>query len=199
MFNGDDDEAEQEEEEEWTLDAGVNDSDQPHIVTGFWAKLDVHQFLVRLLDFENARRYLTPRTTGTKLVALQGKVASIVNAAMAELPPPSPPSKPRVLWNDTTARQKFRYIKAKYDKCVKLTKATGNGDAESSILAADINDICPYYHGLVAIFGAQPTTNHPPLRDSATPSRAPFVLEESDLEERAPVSNPEFGKSHSYR
>ncbi|KAF9536185.1 hypothetical protein EC957_012226 [Mortierella hygrophila] len=109
---------------------------------------------------------------------------------MAELPPPSPPAKPRVLWTAKTVKEKFRYIKDQYDKCVKLMKATGNGDTESSTLAEAIYDITPYYHELVAIFGAQLTRNHPPLRDSATPGRATFVLNEPDLEERAPA-NPQ--------
>ncbi|KAF9536555.1 hypothetical protein EC957_010482 [Mortierella hygrophila] len=187
-----DDEAEQEEEEEeGSLDVGVDDNGLPRIVTGFWAKPDVQQFLVWLFDIDNARRYIKPGTTsGTKLADVQREVASIVNAAMAELPPPSPPAKPRVLWTARTVKEKFRYIKDQYDKCVKLMKATGNGDTESITLAEAINDITPYYHELVAIFGAQLTRNHPPLRDSANPGRATFVLDEPDLEERAPA-NPQ--------
>ncbi|KAG9071673.1 hypothetical protein KI688_005886 [Linnemannia hyalina] len=190
IFSGDDDEAEQEEEEERSLDAGVNDSGQPRIVTGLLFKPDVQQFLVRLSDFENARRYLTPRTTGTTLVDVQREVASIVNAVMAELLPSTPPIKPRYLWNDTTVRLKFRYIKAQYDKCVKLTKVTGNGGAKSSTLTADINDISPFYHELVAIFGAQLTRNHPPLRDSPTPSRAPFFSRSQTWRSQASRSEP---------
>ncbi|KAK3836846.1 MAG: hypothetical protein J3R72DRAFT_449912 [Linnemannia gamsii] len=190
VISDDDDEAEQEEEEEeGSLDVGADDNGLPRIATGFWAKPDVQQFMVWLFDIENARRYIKPGTTaGTKLADVQREVASIVNAAMAELPPPSPPAKPRVKWTARTVKEKFRYIKDQYDKCVKLMKATGNGDTESSTLAEAINDITPYYNELVAIFGAQLTRNHPPLRDSATPGRATFVLNEPDLEERAPAS-----------
>lgn len=81
------------------------------------------------------------------LADVQGEVVSIVNTVMAELLP----SPPRALWTAKTVKEKFRYIKDQYDKCVKLIKATGNGDNESSTLAATINDLTPYYHELVAI------------------------------------------------
>jgi hypothetical protein len=151
-------------------------------ITGFWAKPDVQQFLVWLFNIENARRIIKPGTTaGTKLADVQREVASIVNAAMDELPP-SLSGKKSTRWTAQTVKEKFRYIRDQYDKCAKLMNSTDNGDTETSTLTKTLNDITPYYDELLMIFGTQLTRNHPPLR-AAAPSKATFIMDEP---ERAP-------------
>ncbi|KAG0283160.1 hypothetical protein BGZ96_012468 [Linnemannia gamsii] len=155
-------------------------------VTGFRAKPDVQQFLVWLFDIENARRIIQSGTTaGTKLADVQREVASIVNAAMDELPPSSS-AKKITRWTAQTVKDKFRYIKDQFDKCAKLMNSTGNGDTETSTLTETVSDITPYYDELILIFGSQLTRNHPPLRVSAAPGKATFIMDDPNLEERAP-------------
>ncbi|KAF9543273.1 hypothetical protein EC957_000999 [Mortierella hygrophila] len=174
---------EDEVDEEGFVKEELENSRGQRQITGFWAKPDVQQFLVWLFYIENARRITKPGTTaGTKLADVQREVASIINAAMDELPPSS------TRWTSQTVKDKFRYIKDQYDKCAKLMNSTGNGDTETSTLTEAVNDITPYYDELLMIFGSQLTRNHPPLRDSAAPSKATFIMDKPDLEERAPGS-----------
>ncbi|KAG0260628.1 hypothetical protein BGZ95_004389, partial [Linnemannia exigua] len=175
-----------EVDEEGFVEEELENSGGQRQITGFWAKPDVHQFLVWLFDIENARRIIKPGTTaGTKLADVQREVASIVNAAMDELSPSSS-GKKRTRWTAQTVKDKFRYIKDQYDKCANLMNSTGNGDTETSTLTAAVNDITPYFDELLMIFGSQLTRNHPPVRDSVAPSKATFIMDEPDLEERAP-------------
>ncbi|KAG0259301.1 hypothetical protein BGZ95_004723, partial [Linnemannia exigua] len=131
----------------------------------------------------NAVRNVKPGTVaGTKIGDVQKEVIGVVNATIRKFSAPNE----NKLWKLQTIKHMYKYIKDQYDKCAKLVDKTGGGDTESLTMEDAIADITLYYPGLLLIFGAQLTRNHPPSRDASVHGQALFTLDEPDLEKQVP-------------
>jgi hypothetical protein len=119
--------------------------------SGWWASPEIIAFVDWLTDPVNYMNLSSPRT-------VSGKKSKDIYQIIAEYVNTETGSK----WTIATVKQRYQYLRQKYDGARALSKATDEGNTDTENSEDRIRDLCPCFDRLDAVFRSSLSRNPPP-------------------------------------